>query len=260
MSFPATLTNDQIVHEVICNRNLFSLCEIESILASILDPQTIDHNKITRFVVNLPRVKSADLNQESKDQNCGICLSKYGKEENLDKDTPAKLPCGHVIGAECIKLWLQQHKSCPLCRREVFTRTFVSGHLNDPKLEQAARDFLFFLKTYLLEETTKRFTSKKSYISARLSKPGMYDDYSSFVAWVKEGSTVAWSWNKYWYGWSGRTQMDPVQFRTNSNTVAHSFILEVDKDYKPYHKKDCKTALLKLCKRNGGVGNDNRLV
>ena len=261
MSFPETLTNEQIVHEVICNRDVFSLREMESILASILDPITIQHNETTRFVVSLPYIKPADLGPEPEDQNCAVCLNKYGREDHLDKDTPAKLPCGHIIGAECIKTWLKQRESCPLCRKKVFARPVVSGHLNDPELEQVARDFLFYAKTYLLEEKTKIFTNEELYMSAMMSQPWMYDDYSSFVSWVKEGGTVVGYWNRYRYGWSGRTiWKDLDQFRTVCSTITHCFILRMDENFKPNQKKDCKTVLLKPCMRYGGVGHDRLSV
>lgn len=70
---------------------------------------------------------------EKDDQNCPICRSEYAKggggttEPGLDSDQglpvedapecPVKLPCGHLFGNCCIKIWLlQQPASCPLCR------------------------------------------------------------------------------------------------------------------------------------------------
>ena len=31
-----------------------------------------------------------------------------------------RLPCGHVVGSECIAVWLKANNSCPICRREFF--------------------------------------------------------------------------------------------------------------------------------------------
>lgn len=96
-------------------------------------------------------------------------------------------------------------------------------------------------------------------MSAIMSQPWMYDDYSSFVAWVKEGGTVIGCWNRYRYGWSGRTAWkDLDQFRTVCSKVAHFFILRMDEDFKPNKKKDCKTVLLKPFMRYGGVGHERR--
>ena len=71
---------------------------------------------------------------EKDDQNCPICRSGYGKEaedttepgpdsdqglpvEDAPEEYPVKLPCGHLFGNCCIKIWLlEQPASCPLCR------------------------------------------------------------------------------------------------------------------------------------------------
>lgn len=70
---------------------------------------------------------------EKDDQNCPICRSEYAQEREdttepgPDSDQglpvedgpeyPVKLPCGHLFGNCCIKIWLlQQPASCPLCR------------------------------------------------------------------------------------------------------------------------------------------------
>ena len=251
-----TLTNEQIIHEVICNRSLFSMSEIESILASILDPATIVHNEIIRFVVSLPCIQPVDLGPEPEDQNCAVCLNKYGRQDHLDKDTATKLPCGHIMGAECIKTWLKRRKTCPLCRRKVFSRPVVSGRLNDQKLEQVARDFLFYAKTYLLDLKTKIYGNKQVFMSSLVSQPWMDDSYPAFVAWARESGVVGGGWNSYWYGWTGRAVWkDYGQFCRVCSPVAYCFILRLDEDFKAYERKDCRTVLLRQCKRSGGVGN-----
>ena len=70
---------------------------------------------------------------EKDDQKCSICMSEYVKERGdtnkpvmeseqglLGEDAPEKpikLPCGHVFGEWCIKVWLlKQRASCPICR------------------------------------------------------------------------------------------------------------------------------------------------
>lgn len=36
-----------------------------------------------------------------------------------DTETPVQMPCGHIFGAKCLKEWLYQSPTCPLCRVEV---------------------------------------------------------------------------------------------------------------------------------------------
>lgn len=38
-------------------------------------------------------------------------------------ETPVQMPCGHVFGSTCLKEWLYQSPTCPLCRVEVESYT-----------------------------------------------------------------------------------------------------------------------------------------
>jgi len=52
------------------------------------------------------------------DHTCMICRSRFKKS----KHNPVKLPCGHVVGEDCIKPWLTSgaNSGCPLCFRPCF--------------------------------------------------------------------------------------------------------------------------------------------
>ena len=59
---------------------------------------------------------------DTEDQDCVICLQEIGKK---DPDTgvaesQVRLPCEHVVGSNCITVWLRTNNSCPLCRRVFF--------------------------------------------------------------------------------------------------------------------------------------------
>ena len=45
-----------------------------------------------------------------------------GKEEE-EGETPVEMQCGHVFGEKCLKAWLYQSPTCPLCRVEVESYT-----------------------------------------------------------------------------------------------------------------------------------------
>ena len=76
-----------------------------------------------QFLDGLSKVNTQFLSAESK---CMICLNVYGTEIEEDgTDEPALwLPCGHDVGAECIRTWLSPDKearnSCPVCRMTSF--------------------------------------------------------------------------------------------------------------------------------------------
>ena len=43
--------------------------------------------------------------------------------EEEEHETPLEMPCGHVFGSTCLKAWLYQSPTCPLCRVEVESYT-----------------------------------------------------------------------------------------------------------------------------------------
>lgn len=68
----------------------------------------------TRFLDQLPDVSPKDL--LPSDISCHICMEPFDSTEEL----PVKLPCGHVMGRNCLDRWLAANDSCPLCRRVLF--------------------------------------------------------------------------------------------------------------------------------------------
>lgn len=75
------------------------------------------------FLSELPEISLEHLLDESK---CMICLTAYSTEtkEDATVETAARLPCGHHVGASCIRTWLSPDKegrnSCPACRMTFF--------------------------------------------------------------------------------------------------------------------------------------------
>ncbi|EPX72510.1 sir antagonist [Schizosaccharomyces octosporus yFS286] len=63
--------------------------------------------------------------EQLSDQSCPICYD----DMNVDEETSAtRMPCGHIFGKNCLKIWLEDHCSCPLCRKEVPHETIGSNH------------------------------------------------------------------------------------------------------------------------------------
>jgi hypothetical protein len=68
---------------------------------------------------------------------------------DIDNDLPIRLPCGHIFGLSCMKLWLEEGgTTCPLCRHEVGTR---SGGCDEDEDEEYDRRFEEILQTPLRE-------------------------------------------------------------------------------------------------------------
>ncbi|KAI8632196.1 hypothetical protein F5Y19DRAFT_472219 [Xylariaceae sp. FL1651] len=62
------------------------------------------------------------------DVECSICGQKLAimQPPDANYEAFAVLPCGHVFGHNCIKLWFRQNPTCPKCRRNVEHR--ACGH------------------------------------------------------------------------------------------------------------------------------------
>jgi hypothetical protein len=62
----------------------------------------------------LERKKYKDLktsSSESKEDSCTICMSEYSNEDDV-----IITPCKHNFHPECLKCWIEEHHSCPVCR------------------------------------------------------------------------------------------------------------------------------------------------
>lgn len=56
------------------------------------------------------------LKKLGADAECAIC-----KENLIVSDSMQELPCKHMFHPPCLKPWLDEHNSCPICRHELQT-------------------------------------------------------------------------------------------------------------------------------------------
>jgi hypothetical protein len=52
-----------------------------------------------------------DESRHSSQKNCSICLEEYKKNDNINV-----LKCNHIFHNNCLKMWLLNNNTCPLCR------------------------------------------------------------------------------------------------------------------------------------------------
>ncbi|XP_078429533.1 RING/U-box superfamily protein [Wolffia australiana] len=69
-------------------------------------------------VANLPIVNVTDeiISRLGRDTECAVC-----KENLVVNDSMQELPCGHLFHPPCLKPWLDENNSCPICRHELRT-------------------------------------------------------------------------------------------------------------------------------------------
>lgn len=73
-------------------------------------------------VAALPTMTPQDLPEDSR--SCPICLENYGQASSDQvAEEAVKLPCNHISGSRCLKLWLDDGNTCPHCRYQIFQRS-----------------------------------------------------------------------------------------------------------------------------------------
>lgn len=56
-------------------------------------------------------------NVEKLDEEKKNCLIFF--ENNKDGDKCIALPCMHIFHADCIKTWVKDHNTCPICKKDI---------------------------------------------------------------------------------------------------------------------------------------------
>ncbi|CAO2838011.1 unnamed protein product [Amaranthus hypochondriacus] len=106
----------------------FCRCFLENIVDSLNTPQTSNGSPINPIVTppgldsiivnSFPTLTYASVQEyrcEKYGLECAICLCEFEDNDVLRLLTI----CCHVFHQECIDLWFESHKSCPVCRRNL---------------------------------------------------------------------------------------------------------------------------------------------
>ena len=77
-----------------------------------------DETASIKFLDSLPILQVSEL--EGDCMECGICQETYLSGPAVER--PARLPCGHCFGADCISKWVlsSREPTCPMCRGKLF--------------------------------------------------------------------------------------------------------------------------------------------
>ena len=71
----------------------------------------LDKNIIDNMEISI--IKDVEKLDADK-KKCIICLEEY-----VNGDNSIALPCIHIFHANCIKTWLKDNNSCPICKNEI---------------------------------------------------------------------------------------------------------------------------------------------
>uniref|UniRef100_A0A3B1ISR1 Ring finger protein 150a n=1 Tax=Astyanax mexicanus TaxID=7994 RepID=A0A3B1ISR1_ASTMX len=59
-------------------------------------------------------IRKGDKETESEFDNCAVCIETY-----KPNDVVRILPCRHVFHKNCVDPWLQDHRTCPMCKMNI---------------------------------------------------------------------------------------------------------------------------------------------
>ena len=93
-----------------------------SIQRRIILEKNKDYETILKF---LPIWEVRQNKRSINNNNCVICLSEFQIGERI-----AALPCLHVFHYDCIKNWLINELSCPVCKFEVTLKSIIGDNNN----------------------------------------------------------------------------------------------------------------------------------
>lgn len=70
-------------------------------------------------------IEKADYSKINENEECSICYSEYNSEDHENK--AISLKCKHIFHDKCIKTWLENNGTCPLCRHNIFECKSCNG-------------------------------------------------------------------------------------------------------------------------------------
>ena len=156
---------------------------------------------LDEFIASLTPLVVSALGSEDIDHQCPLCFERYIHTSDAETDhqcpvcgerythrtepslqpnineTPVRLLCGHIMGNECLKIWLRIAESCPLCRAQ------ISSSLVNTNANNVGND-----NDHSNEQDPFWFESKLSaifYVATRFLATHPSDEsFSAFRAWT----------------------------------------------------------------------------
>lgn len=70
--------------------------------------------KVSKGITEEQFAKIAKINAKGVEELCSVCYNDINEDEEINQ-----LPCQHCYHVDCIKEWLRQERTCPLCKQEI---------------------------------------------------------------------------------------------------------------------------------------------
>ena len=122
-------------------------------------------------IQQLPRIKVAQamLDESTGTADCPVCLVDVEVGEDV-----AELPCKHWFHFDCVKAWLQEHDTCPTCRRGITPREGDGNRLREtgeaPRHWQTATPTLSRSNTHEEQPSQEQGSSRQESAPRRRSR------------------------------------------------------------------------------------------
>lgn len=128
------------VKRSLCEANYFRYAACASHITSLL---------LGRKPVNLSQIKLQLVAKEQTLQECAICLDTI-----LLTDKCTQLSCQHQFHTDCVRQWLREKTTCPLCRQTVAVPTLFDDIIktSSSKSVKEVLDSMFLLVEPKLKE------------------------------------------------------------------------------------------------------------
>ncbi len=184
------------------HRNHLSMVDITNACDWALDPGFIQRDAIAKFVHALPRAVDDeqqkyshhgqqqphhdDQQQLVKDE-CPLCCRPYDVDSGAH--FPVVMPCGHVVGAACLKELLKDTEACFHCGATVFKVPAATTTLANPRHEGILRGLLQSGGVFLGEKMSV-LGSDKSYAAFFRWAHGHGTEHDSIMARLHARETI----------------------------------------------------------------------
>lgn len=155
-------SNNEVLPYLIENRNHLTMTDITHVCAWALDPGFIQRDAIAQFVLSLRHAQPDQLD----DGECPLCCSPY--KTHSGSHFPV-LPCGHIVGADCLSESLKDNESCPYCRETIYTAPAVASPPANSRSEETLRGLL---------------QSGRAFLRETLTGPESDESYAAFYSWA----------------------------------------------------------------------------